>query len=183
MPKDNWIIEISGIMERFVTQGLSISKKRLYFAPSEGGIGLFDLKIFLQSIQSTWVKRAFLCCNDNWKFDLIRESEHNLENVGKNTGNFGKTLQGIAKSFRTFAEFFAKVDSNYLHTPIQNNPQFGYGNRGDSIFDDNFFTFANGENQTFRKSWGMLTENQALKSLNELKDIPGKDLHKKNMIL
>ena len=24
MPKDNWILEISGIMERFVTQGLSI---------------------------------------------------------------------------------------------------------------------------------------------------------------
>ena len=85
MPKDNWIIEISGIMERFVTQGLSISKKRLYFAPSEGGIGLFDKNFFLQSIQSTWVKRAFLCCNDNWKFDLIRESEHSLEKVGKNS--------------------------------------------------------------------------------------------------
>ena len=63
-----------------------------------------------------------------------------------------------------------------MHTPIQNNPQFGYGNRGDRIFDDDFFTFANEENLTFRKTWGMLTENLALKSLNELKDILGERL-------
>ena len=63
-----------------------------------------------------------------------------------------------------------------MHTPIQNNPQFGYGNRGDRIFDDNFFIFANEDNQTSRKTWGMLTENSALKSLNELKDILGERL-------
>ena len=39
-----------------------------------------------------------------------------------------------------------------------------------------FFTFANGKIQTFRKTWGMLTENLALKSLNELKDILGERL-------
>ena len=93
--------------------------------------------------------------------------------MGKINDNLGKTLQGIAKSFRTFAEVFAKVDSNYLHTPIHNNPQFGYGNRGDCVFDDDFFSFANDENQTTRKTWGMLTENLALKSLNELKDFLG----------
>ena len=173
MPNDNWIAEISGIMERFVTQGLSISTKRLYLTPPEGGIGLFNLKIFLQSIQATWVKRAFSCCNDNWKFDLIHESEHSLEKVGIINDNLGKTLHGIAKSFRTFAEFFAKVDSNYLHIPIQNNPQFGYGNRGNCEFEDNFFSFANDENRTDSKTWEMLTENRALKSLPALKDILG----------
>ena len=92
MPTENWIQDISGIMEQFVTQGFSIAKKRLYLAPLEGGLGLFDLKIFLQSMQSTWVKRTFLCCNDNWKFDLIHESEHCIEKVGIKNGNLGKTL-------------------------------------------------------------------------------------------
>ena len=172
MPTENWIQDISGIMERFVTQGFSIAKKRLYLAPSEGGLGLFDLKIFLQSMQSTWVKRAFLCCNDNWKFDLIHESEHCIEKVGIKNGNLGKTLLGIAKSFRTFAEVFvAQVESNYLHTPIQNNTQFGYGNRGGLFFDDNFFIFAMGVTQTTGITWGMLTENMDLKNIDELRNI------------
>ena len=176
MPTENWIQDISGIMEQFVTQGFSIAKKRLYLAPLEGGLGLFDLKIFLQSMQSTWVKRTFLCCNDNWKFDLIHESEHCIEKVGIKNGNLGKTLLGIAKSFRTFAEVFAQVDSNYLHAPIQNKTQFGCGNRGDCIFDDNFFIFANRVTQTTGITWGMLTENMDLKNIDEVKNILGNGL-------
>ena len=177
MPTENWIQDISGIMERFVTQGFSIAKKRLYLAPSEGGLGLFDLKIFLQSMQSTWVKRTFLCCNDNWKFDLIHESEHCIEKVGIKNGNLGKTLLGIAKSFRTFAEVFvAQVDSNYLHAPIQYNTHFGYGHRGGLIFYDNFFIFAMGVTQTTGITWGMLTKNMELKNIDELRNILGNRL-------
>ena len=66
-----------------------------------------------------------------------------------------------------------------MHAPIQNNPQFWYGNRGDRIFDDDFFIFANEDNLTSRKTWGMLTENSTLKSLNELKDILGERLTQK----
>ena len=154
----------------------SIAKKRLYLTPVEGGLGLFDLKIFLQSMQSTWVKPAFLCCNDNWKFDLIHESEHCIEKVGIKNGNLGKTLLGIAKSFRTFAEVFAQVESNYLHAPIQNKTQFGCGNRGDCIFDDNFFIFANRVTQTTGITWGMLTENMDLKNIDEVKNILGNGL-------
>ena len=62
------------------------------------------------------------------------------------------------------------------YTKQINNPQFGYGNRGDRIFDDDFFIFANEDNLTSRKTWGMLTENSTLKSLNELKDILGERL-------
>ena len=51
----------------------------------------------------------------------------------------GNTLTSIAKSVRTFADDFAKVESNYLHIPILNDNLFGFGSRGDLIFDDNFF--------------------------------------------
>ena len=85
------------------------------------------------------VKRAFDCCNDNWKFDIVCGSEHCFSNVGENQTNLGKTLYGIAKSFRTFAEDFAKVANNYLHIPILNSPLFNYSNTEGDIFDWAFF--------------------------------------------
>ena len=71
MPNENTLVTLSDIMEKFVTQGLNIAKKRMYAKQENGGIGLFDLKFFIIAIQSTWAKQAFQCCNDNWKFDLI----------------------------------------------------------------------------------------------------------------
>ena len=139
MPDERTLTELTELMESFVTQGFSITKKRLYAKPEEGGLGLFDLKIFLIGLQSTWVKRAFQCCNNNWKFDLICGYDNDFHRIGLENPNIGTTLIGIAKSFRTFAEDFAKNESNYLHVPILNNKLFEYGNRGGLIYDNNFF--------------------------------------------
>ena len=59
MPSENMLAELSDTMEKFVTTGFQIAKKRLYTPTSEGGIGLFNLKTFLIALQSTMVKRAF----------------------------------------------------------------------------------------------------------------------------
>ena len=126
-------------MENFVTQGLNIEKKRYYAKPEDGGIGIFDLKMFLIGLQSTWIKRAFQCSNDNWKFDLVCGSERDILKVGLDNPNVGSTLTSIAKNFRTFAEVFAQVESNFLHVPILNSKLFGYGNLENNIFDDKFF--------------------------------------------
>ena len=71
MPDQEILSEISELMENFVTQGFQIAKKRLYTTPEQGGLGLFDLKDFITALQCTWIKRAFNCCNDNSKLDLI----------------------------------------------------------------------------------------------------------------
>ena len=65
--------------------------------------------------------------------------DNDSHKIGLENPNIGTTLIGIAKSFWTFAEDFAKVESNYLHVPILNNKLFEYGNRGGLIFDNNFF--------------------------------------------
>ena len=114
------------------------------------------------------MKKAFLCTNDNWKFDLICSSDNCLEKVGINNTTLGTTLTGLAKSFRTFAEVFAKVDSNYLHTPILNNPQFGYGNRGEIPFGEEFFQNEQ-QLQNSKVTWGVLTENLSIKNIAEIK--------------
>ena len=56
-------------MVKFVTKGLNIGKNRLYTLPKEGGLGMFDLKNFISSLQCTWVRRAQVS-NDNWKNTL-----------------------------------------------------------------------------------------------------------------
>ena len=93
----------------------------MYAKPENGGIGLFDLQNFIIALQSTWAKRAFQCCNDNWKFDLISTYENCPHKVGFFNNSLCKTLNNIAKSFQTFAEDFAIVESYYLHSPILNN--------------------------------------------------------------
>ena len=148
MPPENMLAELSDTMEKFVITGFQIAKKRLYIPTSEGGIGLFNLKTFLIALQLTMVKHAFDCCNgthsnDNWKFDIVCGTEQCFSSVGENQTNFGKTLCGIAKSFRTFVEDFAKVANNYLHTPILNSQLFNYSNTEGDIFDQAFF----GENR------------------------------------
>ena len=119
------------------------------------------------------MKKAFLCTNDDWKFDLFCNSENCLNKVERNNTTLGTTLSGIAKSFRTFAEVFAKVESNYLHTLILNNPQFGYANRGESIFDEQFF-----QPQNSNITWGMLTDNLLLKSIEEVRNIAGEGINR-----
>ena len=71
-----------------------------------------------------------------WFNQYIKRLPHK---VGIFNDNLGITLKNIAKSFQTFAEDFAKVESNYLHSPILNNTLFGDGKRGVHIFDDRFF--------------------------------------------
>ena len=78
-----------------------IAKSRLYTHTGEGGLGLFDLGPFIQALQSTWVNRAFLACNDNWKFDLCETCNGNLLMAGKSFGvqNNGPLLENILKGF------------------------------------------------------------------------------------
>ena len=66
-------------------------------------------------------------------------SERDILKVGLENPNIGGTLNSIAQNFRTFAEVFAQVESNFLHMPILNNLIFGYGNMENNNFDDNFF--------------------------------------------
>ena len=176
MPNENTLLALSDIMENFVTQGLNIAKKRLYSKPENGGIGLFDLKTFIIALQATWTKRAFQSCNDNWKFDLICAYENCPYKVGTFNENLGTTLNNIAKSFRTFAEDFAKVESNFLHTPILNSTLFGYGHRGNNMFDDRFFETLGDQNNLGGITWKNLTINSEFKSLELIQQILGNDI-------
>ena len=124
------------------------------------------------------MKNAFNCCNDNWKFDLVCSAGNDLNQVGKNREGIGTILNGLANSFQIFAKDFAKIENNYLHTPLLNNPIFGYGQRGQQHFNEQFFIAGNLEiNKLIAKiTWQDLTLTGELKNINEIGNILERDI-------
>jgi len=54
-PTPEIIERISTIFERFVSNSINISKKRLYLSTDEGRLGLFKLENFIAALQSMWI--------------------------------------------------------------------------------------------------------------------------------
>ena len=105
-------------------------------------------------------------------FDLVCLAGNDLNQVGKNREGIGTILNGLANSFQVFAEDFAKTENNYLHTPLLNNPIFGYGQRGQQHFNEHFFIVGNLEiNEIIA-----LTLNGELKNINEIGNILERDI-------
>jgi hypothetical protein len=65
MPSDRRLGIMQKLMDAFVVGNLNISKKRLYLKPNFGGLGLFDLNIFLTAQQSNWIVKAEKSVRDN----------------------------------------------------------------------------------------------------------------------
>ena len=103
---------------------------------------------------------------------------NDLNQVGKNREGIGTILNGLANSFQIFAKDFAKTENNYLHTPLLNNPIFGYGQRGQQHFNEHFFIAGNLEiNEIIAKiTWHDLTLNGELKNINEIGNILERDI-------
>ena len=85
-------------------------------------------------------------------------------------------MNNIAKSFRTFAEVFAKVANNYLHMPILNNHLFSYSNNQLDTFNNDFFINIPHEINLGSLTWGKLTDGNNIKDQNELGVIFGYNL-------
>ena len=132
------------MMNGFVTQGMQIAKSRPYTSPREGGIGLFDLRAFVASLQFTWVERAHLCCNVNWKYDLREMCGGEIVGIGNlintNIGLCGPLLLGIIDSFKTFHHKFASTGKNFTLLPIYCNHLFGHGRNMQNKFNNVFFS-------------------------------------------
>ena len=163
MPTSDSITGLETLMNNFVTQGMTIAKSRLYTNPKDGGLGLFDLKIFISALQSTWVKRAYLNCNDNWKFDLRQLCSGNILDIGKIDGNpdCGPLLGNIIKSFKLFQDKFIFSGKNFLKAKILGNINFGYGRNMANKFTNEFFgneILEQHEILIERLTWGDLTK-------------------------
>jgi hypothetical protein len=61
---------IQKTIDNFALKNLRVATERLYLPPSHGGLGLFNLKTYIDVQKCSWIVRASKKCIDNWRFDL-----------------------------------------------------------------------------------------------------------------
>jgi hypothetical protein len=134
------LVAIENSIEHYVRGPLNISKERMTMTREEGGLGLFDIQIFLGSQVCTWAKRA-QTLDDNWKLRLYKGSNGNTLNL--RCKNFNKNeepiLFNIAYNMEKFQNILSKIGENYKEAYIVENECFMYGGENRKKFDSEFF--------------------------------------------
>jgi hypothetical protein len=76
-PSKKILTEIQNLIDAFVKKNLNISKERMHLPVALGGIGMFDLDLFLTTQRFSWLVRALNFPIDNWRYDLWQKSANN----------------------------------------------------------------------------------------------------------
>jgi hypothetical protein len=166
-PGTEWLATQSEKIEKFVLDNQKVAKEKLYKKVEEGGLGLIELDKFITAIQCTWMQKAIKNINDCWKFslweatDAFTKFEPNL--------NYGRTLNQIISSFEKFKTKFYLVNNNFLHERISNNAKYGYGNRMQFLYNDEFFNADTGTLDKNSLTWQSLLKENKFDSHNNLK--------------
>ncbi len=104
LPVNDEVVQTwSNLIENYVMGPLNIAKSRRYLSREEGGLGLFDIKIFLGSQKCNWIKRA-KNLDDYWKQRLFSKSLGNIFNLRSKyfDKNVEPVLHSIVKSYENF---------------------------------------------------------------------------------
>jgi hypothetical protein len=140
------ITECDTLITSFVKGPLNIAKKRLYKHPTLGGLGLFDLKDFLDSQKCAWIKRS-LNLNEVWKILIYTANYGRIFNCkARNINRFEYPLiYEIVASYERVSNVFTTQNENFLNCYIFENKKITINvesklmvNR--SLFGENFFS-------------------------------------------
>ena len=118
----------------------------MYLPANLGGIGLINLKKFLQAQHCSWTGRAVKLPIDNWRFDLrsaapdsnillIRPCDHNPE--------INPILHNFVEFYVSFYGEFCRINGNYKEAYIFSNPAFTRGPDTVQLLDAAFFANPN----------------------------------------
>jgi hypothetical protein len=112
--------------DNFCTGNLRVGKEKLYLPPSDGGLGLVNLKNALVAQQAVWFKRAAKSTRDNWRYDLWVCGSGNCLTPDPDLlcQNGNPILYNLVTSFREFSTKFYLTANNFLDSFILNNPLF-----------------------------------------------------------
>jgi hypothetical protein len=140
------VTECDNLITSFVKGTLNIAKKRLYKHPTLGGLGLFELKDFLDSQKCAWIKRS-LNLNEVWKILIYTANYGRIFNCkARNINKFEYPLiHEIVASYERVSNMFTTQNENFLNCYIFENEKITINveskvmiNR--SLFGENFFT-------------------------------------------
>jgi hypothetical protein len=141
-PTSEQLRKIEDVITKFVKGKLNISKDRLYAKPSEGGLGLIDLRSFLCAQQVQWIKRIFFAACDTWREEVFNLTYGNPLVLDPSLVNksCNPIIYNIATSFQIFKKNYFLMNDNYKKAPIFLNPIFVRGRGDKRLLDNNFFS-------------------------------------------
>jgi hypothetical protein len=121
---DRILNEIGTTINNFIKGQLKINKDMFALDINKGGIGFIDLKKFIISLQCSWVKRAYSSTIDNWRLDLNKATQGNVEILTPEMFNkdTNPILHTIASSFVDFKHEFYLQNDNFINSSILGNP-------------------------------------------------------------
>jgi len=141
MPMEQNILnEIAKEIEKYVRGNLKIGRQKIYDTLENGGLGLFDLNIFLSAQCCAWVRRS-INEDELWKRELKYYSNGSVFCLRKK--NFDKRknpiLYNIASCFEKFIFKFTTLNLNYRKSFIFENPCFKFDNNHENYLRCEFF--------------------------------------------
>ena len=131
---------LSIMIEEYVRGNLNISRKRLLQPCKEGGLGLFNLRDFLDAQRCAWVKRA-QSLDDNWKRYLYSRCYGTVLNVRaeKIDSECYPILHGIVVSYERFFMRHTQWNENFKLAFVFENPALTLNLRTPDLADEYFF--------------------------------------------
>jgi hypothetical protein len=141
-PPEEILSDIQQVVNNFVKGNLRVGKERISLPPKDGGLGVTNLKLFLQAQKCSWIMRADRDPIDNWRYDLrslapgnnillIRECDVPV--------TLHPILHHLVRSYCSFYADFCKVGSNFKKAVIFDNPCFTIGADHSRHLDRQFF--------------------------------------------
>ena len=131
---------LSIMIEEYVRGNLNISRKRLLQPCKEGGLGLFNLRDFLDAQRCAWVKRA-QSLDDNWKRYLYSRCYGTVLNVRAEQidSECYPILHGIVVSYERFFMRHTQWNENFKLAFVFENPALTLNLRTPDLADEYFF--------------------------------------------
>ena len=134
------IKSLENLITGYVSGNLRIGKKRFFSSPESGGLGLFELKTFLDSLKCAWVKRAS-DLNEIWKIKLYNKSLGSVFNIrhSRYDVNSEPIISEIARCFEKFYIAFSTKNTNYKKVKIFENNALTFGLDNARVIDGFLF--------------------------------------------
>ena len=117
-------------------------KNRIFKPVAEGGLGLFDVGLFLMAQKCSWIKRAM---NDNgfdeWKRLIVESSLEGITHINTEYLNAEATpiLSRILNCFSFFAQKYWRANENFRKAPIFRNEMIDLNRTRKSKITEEFF--------------------------------------------
>ena len=127
-------------IENFVTGNIQIAKKRLFLTPQAGGLGLFNVKDFLDSQKVSWIVRARKL-DEIWKIRIFIAGHGNVYNVRSSFINQHRfpVLHSITNAYERFLAGFTKHKENFWESPVFENQALFLQLRQKTLLTKEFF--------------------------------------------